>query len=160
MVVASMKTLIEAYNPIKHDKDIEWLSYHLRDMDLLELKEKGKWDGMDTLQDAFRDIGYANFVVYLENGELLGVFGISKAPLINNMHCIWFMGSTILESKLYAKRAFVKGSRKILRKWANEYGCLFNYAHKANTAIIAWLHSVHAIFYDTNDPNYKLFLIK
>ena len=81
MVVVDMKTLIEAYNSTKHDNDIEWLSHNLRDMDLLELREKGKWDGYNQLQDAFSQPGYKNYCVYLESGEMLGVFGISERPL-------------------------------------------------------------------------------
>ena len=159
MAVVDMKTLIEAYNPTKHDNDIEWLSHNLRDMDLLELREKGKWDGYNQLQDAFSQPGYQNYCVYLESGEMLGVFGISEQPLYMDMHCIWFMGSTTLEHNFAAKRAFIQGSKQILQQWVKEYGRLFNYAHRANKLIVGWLQSVGAAFYDTEDKDYKLFII-
>lgn len=159
MVVVSMKTSIEAYNPSYHNEDIERLSHHLRAMDLLELREKGKWDGVDTLAEAIQYPDYKNYCAYGDDGTMLGVLGISEKPMYEDMYCIWFMGSTAMETSLPIKREFVRRSKQMLETWKAEYGRLFNYVHRENHLIRTWLLSVGATLYDTDCQEYQLFII-
>lgn len=94
------------------------------------------------------------WAAFTEDNKPIVIFGRTMIPDRDGA-LIWCVGTDRIEDYWYP---FLRHSRNILRKWAEEYGTLFNAVADFNTPHMRWLSWLGAKFGNEINVNGETFL--
>jgi hypothetical protein len=122
--------------------DVNYLKYHLRRSDLLEIWSSHHYTPEKALEEGFEN-SLMCFTVC--NGLPIAMFGLNPDSLIGNKATIWLLSSYGLDN---VKVRFVRNCRKFIDMMLSRYGYLENYVDVRNKKTIQWLKFLGAEFSD------------
>lgn len=131
--------MIEEYDEVKHQEDIQYIASNLRTVDQFEVQAFGYDDYLEAIK-----VSIANAkVCFVVKGECpICVFGLSNLEL-NKNNAVWLLAAK--DIKRY-KKEFLKYSYLIINYWFNEFGAMYNYISVENKDSIRWLKWLGASF--------------
>lgn len=114
-------------------EDIMYLKDRLRESDVQEI-----WASHNHKPEkALKICLYQSLVCFtIQNGNPIGMFGISPVDMVGTKASIWFLASNDLDK---IKKRFLKNSRKMIDLLLEYYPFLFNWVDCRNEESIKWL---------------------
>ena len=113
---------------------IEPIAANMREADVLEVWLAGHKTPHQAMQDGF-NVSVKAWTI-IENGEPIGMFGVSSVSILGNIGVPWLLGT---DGMLAIKRQFVRESMQYLDEVMALYPRLVNFVHVGNIQSLRWL---------------------
>ena len=117
--------------------DAEYLAPRLREIDIEECRVMGGNEPIESLKKTF-DLGADIQAIVGNDGDVIGLFGVTPCSLIPDAGIVWGLFSDALFEPRHT-RQFIKGCHGWVSEMSRGYSFLFNFISVKNIEAIRWL---------------------